>query len=976
MAEIEFRLLGPLEVWRHGQQLAVRGGKPRALLAMLLLHPNEAVGTDRLVDALWGEHPPGGAANALQAHVAALRRALDPSRTRTGVDGVLATCPPGYLLQVDDEGLDIACFERLVAEGRDALPVDPAAGARLLAEALALWRGPALADFVFEPFAHTEAARLEELRLAALEDRLEANLALGYHAEVVPELEALVAAHPLRERLAGQLMVALYRCDRQADASRVYRATRAVLGEELGMEPGLSLRELLQRVLDQDPTLGSPTPFADAELARGTRSNKTAVPAHNLPVELTSFIGRERELKEISGLLGEARLLTLTGTGGSGKTRLALRLARRVLADFPDGVWLVELAALADRSLVGKSLAMALGVREERGPLIDTLKSRLRSARLLVVLDNCEHLVDACAELAHGLLSACEGLRILATSREPLNIAGEVTWPVPGLSLPDEWTFPPLDELNGYAAIRLFTERAAASQPGFVLGADSAEAVVRLCRRLDGTPLAIELAAARVRMLSPQEILQRLDDRFGLLTGRNRDAVARQRTLRATVDWSHDLLRPSERALFRRLSVFAGGWMVADAEHVCADLSAETVFDVLCGLVDKSLVVTEPVAGGVTRYRLLETLRHYAGEQLAAAGEDDATRHRHFNHFLELAERAHEQQLTSAPDAGLALLAAQQDNLRAALLFARAVDPPRLLRLATAMEQLWLAGNLGEGRRWLNDALAHAPEATLERARALHTAGSLATFQQAHAEARQLINESLTLSSSLNDEAGESWAGLSLGLIEFVADDPIEATRHLKRSLAMHEARGDRLGVCRSLIFLATALTHISASKEQGRIELKRALLAAHQLEDGWGEGFALLFLGFADADAGESEVAATHFRGALLTDALGPVRAGALDGLAELAGENDPRRAIRLLGAATGLRERHAGRPPPHLRRRAAATRAQAEQRMDPLTAEEAWNEGRRMTTDEALLYALGDHRPQHDPQVNPDTSTGTGAR
>ncbi|HEY6396954.1 MAG TPA: BTAD domain-containing putative transcriptional regulator, partial [Solirubrobacteraceae bacterium] len=903
-------------------------------------------------------------------------RVLDPNRPKAGAGDVLVTRPPGYLLRVAGDALDIARFERLVVEGRGALPDDPAAAATVLRDALGLWRGPALADFVFEPFAHADVVRLEELRLAALEERVQADLALGRHAELIPELEALLAEHPLRERFAGQLMLALYRGDRQADASGVYHATRAVLVEQLGMEPGPALRELLGRVLDQDVSLGPVGAVARADAPRPGRATAAERPAHNLPVELTSFVGRERELEEVCSLLGGTRLLTLTGTGGSGKTRLALRVARERLGDYPDGVWLAELAALADPSLVGKAVAAALGVREEPAPVIETLQRTLRSARLLVVLDNCEHLIGDCAELAHGLLSACEGLRILATSREPLKIAGEVTWPVPSLALPDTPTLPSLDQLTGYSAIRLFAERAAASQPGFVLAADSAGAVARLCRRLDGVPLAIELAAARVRVLSPQEILQRLDDRFGLLTGGNRETPARQQTLRATVDWSHDLLDRSERELFRRLAVFAGGWSTEDAEQVCTNdqLPSGTVFDDLCQLVGKSLVVVEPAVGGSTRYRLLETLRDYAAKRLAAAGEQAAIRRRHFSYFLQLAERAHEQKMISGSDAGLALLAAQQDNLRAGLVFARAADPRGLLRLATAMEQLWLAGNIAEGRRWLDEALARAPEPTLDRARGLHGAGSLASIQQAHAEARELIQESLALSSSLNDEAGESWARLTLGQIEWFADNAIEARRQLERSHTIHEALGDRLGTSRSLVLLAAVMSHPPTSRARGRKELEQALHTAHELEDGWGEGFALLFLGLAELDAGDREVAATHFRGALRMEALGPIRAGALEGLAELASEKDPRRTMRLLGAATALRERHAGRPPPSIRRRAAAIRARAEQQIDAGATQQAWNEGHRLTPEEALAYALEDQGPHH--AFQPQLSAAASAR
>ena len=815
MIAIEFRVLGPLEVWRGGQQLGVRGAKPRALLAMLLLHAGEAVSTDRLIDALWGERPPASAENALQAHVAALRRALDPDRQNRGADGVLITRAPGYLFRVADDELDIAHFERLVAEGRSALQADPAAAAGLLGEALGLWRGPALAEFAFESFALPEAARLEALRLGALEDRVEADLALGRHGEVVPELEGLLAEHPLRERLAGQLMLALYRCGRQGDASRVFHATRSRLVEELAMEPEPSLRRLLERILEQDPTLDWSAP--DGAIARAANRERTA---HNLPVELTSFVGRERELEEIRSLLHDTRLLTLTGAGGSGKTRLALRAARESVGEYRDGVGLVELAPLADPTLVEASLAAALGVRQQSGPLIDALKRRLDASQLLVVLDNCEHLIEACAELAHDLLSSCERLRILATSREPLSVPGEVTWLVPGLELPDASALPSHEELNRYDAIRLFVERAAATRPGFALESTDAEAVALLCRHLDGTPLAIELAAARARALSPEEILRRLDDRFRLLTGGARGVLGRQQTLRATVDWSHDLLGPSERVLFRRLSVFAGGWTLADAEQVCADeqLPVDAIYDLLCELVAKSLVVTVSAPAVATRYHMLETLRDYAAERLAAADEHQAVGRRHFDHFLQLAEHASEQQQTRGSNARLELLVAHQDNIRTALAFAQTADPAGLLRLATAAEQLWLAGKIVEGLRWLEEALPRAPERTLARVRALNTATALTVLRSAHDEARRLVDESLAIASVLGDRAGEARARVWLGFIDLTGDPP--STRHSEQSLAINEALGDRPGICRSLLFLGIGMSQFAETKEQGCAEV------------------------------------------------------------------------------------------------------------------------------------------------------------
>ena len=954
MIAIEFRLLGPLEVWRGGQQLAVRGAKPRALLAMLLLHAGEAVSTDRLIDALWGERPPPTAANALQAHVAALRRALEPARANRRANGVLATRTPGYLLRVAGDELDIARFERLVGDGRDALPVDPAAAARLFRDALSLWRGPALADFLFEPFAQPEAARLEELRLGALEDRLEADLALGRHAEVVPDLEALVAAHPLRERMAGQLMVALYRCGRQADASRVFHATRSRLVEELAMEPEASLRRLLQRILEHDPTLDWSAPTRATEGANGQR------PAHNLPAELTSFVGRERELGEVRALLRDTRLLTLTGVGGAGKTRLALRAARDAVAGCRDGVWLVELAPLTDPALVETLLATALDVRQQASPLIDALKRRLAAAQLLIVLDNCEHLVQACAELAHELLSCCDQLRILATSREPLHVPGEVTWLVPGLSLPHASTLPTPEELNRYASIRLFVERAAATRPGFVLDSNAAEAVALLCRRLDGIPLAIELAAARTRALTPDEILRRLDDRFRLLTGGARGALERQQTLRATIDWSHDLLDQRERVLFRRLSVFAGGWTLADAEQVCADeqLPVDSICDVLCELVAKSLVVSDSATAGASRYRMLETLRAYAAE-LLAAGDRLAVGRRHFDHFLQLAEHAYEEQQTHGSSAGLETFAAQQDNVRTALAFAESADPAGFLRLATASEQLWLAGKITEGRRWLEQALAQDPEPTLARIHALNAATVLTILQSEHEQARRLIDESLAIASALGETAGEARARVWLGFLGLTLDPP--ETHQSERSLAMNEALGDRLGICRSLLFVGIGMTQFADRKQQGYEALQRVVQMARELGDDWCGAFARIFLGWVELETGQRELAATNLRGALLTEALGPIRGTALDAFATLAAEHNPRRAIRLVAASAALRERDGGRPPAWLRRKAAAARARGEEQLDPLDAQRAWEEGTRMTTEETIACALRDHEPQH---------------
>ncbi|HEV2238806.1 MAG TPA: AAA family ATPase, partial [Ktedonobacterales bacterium] len=481
--------------------------------------------------------------------------------------------------------------------------------------------------------------------------------------------------------------------------------------------------------------------------------------AHNLPIQLTSFIGREREVAEVTQLLATARLVTLTGSGGCGKTRLALRAGADALDRFDDGVWLVELAPLADPAHVTQAVATALGVPAEPGrPLLATLTEHLRARHLLLVLDNCEHLVAACAGLADALLHACPHLTILATSREPLVIEGEHSFHVPSLGLPEAGQTPTLARVAACEAARLLIERATAAQPDFALTERNATAVEQLCRRLDGIPLALELAAARVRALTVEQVAQRLDDRFHLLTGGSRKALPRQQTLRALIDWSHDLLTPAERTLFRRLAVFAGGWTLEAAEEVCSgDVVAPTdVLDLLARLVDKSLVLADEQQAAA-RYHLLETVRQYAGEKLLEAGEAESLRDRHLTCFLALAEEAHSHSGTVEQYAWARRLAAEYDNLRTALEWSRAQpsETELELRLAGAMMFAWLAfGHLSAGRAALEQALARSnPHArTQARARALAMAGQLAGMQMDVAAASALHSESVAIYRELGDK--------------------------------------------------------------------------------------------------------------------------------------------------------------------------------------------------------------------------------
>ncbi|MEU4530940.1 BTAD domain-containing putative transcriptional regulator [Micromonospora ureilytica] len=675
---MRFRILGPTQVvLADGREVPVGGPRLRTLLVLLLLDAGRVVSAERLIDGLYGEHPPRGAANALQSQVSRLRQALSAEHDPVEFH------PAGYRLAVDPGDVDAYRFERLAEAGRRALvDGDWSRAAAVLREALELWRGPALADAVGAAGAPAQAARLEELRLAATEDRVEADLASGAPGALIAELRELVVAHPLRERLRGQLMRALAALGRSAEALAEFEDARHTLAEQLGVDPSAELAAVHLAVLRGEERL-------------------SAEPA--LPSQLTTFVGREEELNRVGGLLGERRLVTLTGPGGAGKTRLAIEAAGRV-----DGeVRLVELAGLADGSDVPQAVLSALGLRDAglRAPAepgrqtIDRLVEALAERRLLLVLDNCEHVLVDAARLAARLLSACPALRVLATSREPLGLAGEALCPLSGL------TVPPLGasalDADDYAAVSLFAQRAVDVAPDFTVTPSNVEMVLRICRSLDGLPLAIELAAARLRALSVAEVAARLDDRFRLLSTGSRAVPPRHRTLRAVVGWSWDLLDDAERDVARRLTVFAGGATLEAAGRVCGLPTSEFV-DALTGLVDKSFV---EMTGG--RYRMLETVRAFCAERLAEAGEADQLRRAHTAYFLEFAWTASDHLRSAEQLHWLRRLDAERDNLHAALRRATAAgEASDAAGMVAALSfYWWLRGMRGEGARLASDVL-------------------------------------------------------------------------------------------------------------------------------------------------------------------------------------------------------------------------------------------------------------------------------
>ena len=660
-------MLGPFEVRADDGAFAdVPGARLRGLLIALALEPGHVVPKARLVDWIWGENPPADAANALQRLVSRLRKALP--------DGSIEGQPNGYRLTVAPEAVDAVRFERLVGQART--DEDP----RLLREALALWRGAAMQDIGLQESAAFDAAatRLEGLRLAATEDRFDAETS---SAELVTELTDLVAAHPVRERLVAALMRALAAAGRDSEALLVYQRTREALADTLGVDPSPELSAVHVALLR-------------GELGRREETRKT-----NLRAELTSFVGKDTDVAAVRGLVVGHRLTTLIGPGGSGKTRLATETARTLLGDLPDGAWLVELAAsgdgdVAQAALTGLGLRDALLGASPNADPVDGLIAAIRERDALLILDNCEHVIEAAAAFADRVLGECRRLRILATSREPLGITGEALWQVEPLAVPDDDS-----GIESSPAVRLLRDRAGAVRKDLGTDAHTLSTMVRVCRALDGMPLAIELAAARLRTMTIEQLANRLDDRFRLLTSGSRTALPRHKTLRAVVDWSWELLTDAERTVLRRLSVFSGGASLEAAEHVCSGDAVEPdqVLELVTSLAEKSLLVTE--SDGAPRYRMLTTIKEYAADRLAEAGESDLARQAHLAYFTQLTETAEPHLRRAEQLEWLATLEADHDNLSAALRGAIAAgDAAAAMRLASAAGWFWwLGGRRTEG---------------------------------------------------------------------------------------------------------------------------------------------------------------------------------------------------------------------------------------------------------------------------------------
>lgn len=950
-AGLELRLLGGFAVLRRGVPLTApwRTDKARTLVKLLALAPGHALHREQVLEWLWPGRDPATAANNLYFVVHATRRVLDDGAGALGTtslrfrDGVLRLAPPGGL------ATDVAAFEAAARAAGD----DPAACER----ALALYAGGLLPEDRYEDWATGPREALREAYLGLLGRLADLHARRGAWDAVIAPLERILAEDATREEAHAGLLRAFAATGRRSRALRQYAELRATLRRELDAEPDPATQALYAAIL------------------AGRHRAPVPAPPGNLPAAPTRFIGREREIAAVARLLAPgdaahgARLVTLTGSGGCGKTRLALAVARELAEQYPDEAWLVELAALADPALVPGAVARALGVREVPGqPLAETLAAHTRPKRLLLVLDNCEHLLDACAELAAWLLAACPRLRVLATSRAALRVPGEAVWRVPSLGLP-----PAPEELRrGTArretvlaseAARLLLDRIGLHRPGFTLAPGDEAAVAAICRVLDGIPLALELAAARVGHLALGDVATRLGDLLGLLTTGDRAVLPRHRTLRAVLEWSDSLLDAEARALLRRLAVFAGGGALAAIEAICDDPAGgapASILDALARLVDQSLVQIDE-EGGELRYRLLEMTRQFVGERRGGAGEDEALRDRHLAYYLSLAEaiepRLHGAEQTRWLDA----LDREQDNLRAALGWALGRgDAERALRLGAALRWYWETRWMqAEGREWLGRALA-LPGAARHPARAgvLLALGAMARRSLGDGPAEASLIEARRLAEALGLHSVKGQALVNLSYIRASQGRLAEAEACLRESLSALRAAGDRNGIDSTLIALGeharlrddypAAVAHYEEAIGAARAIGHRAHVAlAH-----YNLGFALLRLG--DAAGGRSALAeSAHLSRALRKGGIEGPTLEAAGAVAGVAGEY--LRAVHFLGAAQAWHEA-AGRvvrdPADEAEHRHYA--ALARDALGAAAYAAAWNEGRALPLGESFAGAL----------------------
>jgi predicted ATPase/DNA-binding SARP family transcriptional activator/DNA-binding CsgD family transcriptional regulator/Tfp pilus assembly protein PilF len=996
-------------------QDAWRLRKAAALVKVLALAPDHRMHREQAMVLLWPDSGRKAASNSLRSTLHTTRKVLDPamdSRYLASKDESLVLCPEG------DLWVDVDAFEQAAATARSAKePV-------IYRAALDLYEGDLLPEDRYEEWTVGRREELRQLYLAMLVELAGLHEERDEHGLAIEALRKATAKEPILEEAHVSLMRLHALLGRPERALAQYERLRDVLSRQLGARPAASSRRLRDEI-----AAGSLPMTPSVDLLR--EKVRPGVGKHNLPVSRTSFVGREQEMIEVKRVLAMTRLLTLTGAGGSGKTRLALEVARDLIGSYPDGVWLVELAPLSEPRLVAQEVAGALQVLERPGqPLTDTLVDALRAKELLLVLDNCEHLVEAAAHLVDTLLDSCPHLRVLATSRESLGISGEVNWVVPLLSLPAKE-----EETNGEAtiesrmrseALRLFVDRARLRLHDFELTQANASAVARVCLKLDGIPLAIELATARMGALAVEQVAQRLDVSLDVLTGASRVAAPRQQTLRATIDWSHKLLSEAEQTFFRRLSVFAGGWTLEAAEAVCSGGGVEEndVLDLLGRLVDKSLVVAGAPRGGVMRYRMLEPLRQYAREKLEEDGEADEVHNRHAAFFLAVAEEAEPELAGQQQRVWVERLEAEHGNLREALPWVLRRRPELALRLGSALWRFWFTrGYLKEGIRWMERVLDEGePAASPARVKALEGMGWLSQCQGNHERARATYEEMLKQSRELGDKGNIATALNSLGTVaaqqgdseraRVLLQENLEAIEELEaegdlvtklkrfhalnllgylaiseesdytrgttlweESLALAREAGDNNRVGNALSNLGYAAL-LQGDYERAKARSEEALTLAHELGSA-GVDFtpiALVNLGLATLGLSEHELAMNSFEESLvMIQDMGRTLQviETLEGMASLAGAmGKATHAAQLWGAAEAARE-VAGLPLSTGDRTLHKSHlASARSQLGETAWEEALAEGRAMSLDEAAEYALSEETNQPESTIVQEAS------
>jgi predicted ATPase/DNA-binding SARP family transcriptional activator/DNA-binding CsgD family transcriptional regulator len=945
------------------------------------------------MELLWPDLHPEAALNNLHYALRVARRTLEPPALASNAPSRYLRLRSGQLTLCPDSPLwvDVEAFEEAVATARHAIP-EPAA----FRAAIDLYTGDLLPQDRYEAWAEQRRAELRGLYLTLL---LEVGALYEERKEFELGIEALgrvVAQEPTHEGAHVGLMRLHALLGRRTEALGQYERLREAPLKDLGTEPEAAATRLQQEIwAGTFPPADSPPASFLPQEEEAPSSPAGAARRHNLPLARTSFIGRERERLEAKRLLAMTRLLTLTGVGGCGKTRLGLEVARELVGAYPDGVWLVELAPLSDPTLIAQAIAQALSVREQPGrALTETLEDTLRTKKMLLVVDNCEHLMEVVVRLVDALLDSCPDLRILATSRERLNTAGEVNWVVPSLTVPDVRRPSTSQELEAYESVRLFLERARQRDPSFVLSVRNAQAISQVCRRLEGIPLAIELAAGRMGVLSAQQLSKRLDDYLMLLSRGSRTTDPRHRSMRATLEWSHELLSELEQVLFRRLSVFAGGWTLEAAEEVCSgeEIEEGEVLDVLSELVERSLVVTEAGHEEVPRFRMLEPIRQYGRELLEESGESEAVQSRHTEYYLRLAEQADAKEAQpefrrARPLAWLRQMEAEHANLRAALSWWVDEDTEHPdgyaepeggrvelgLRLAAALFWFWNTHDyLSEGRSYLERALSGRrsdPTTASLRARALDGAGWLTGFQGDMGAGKALVEEGLALYRQLGDEEGIASALTNLGMFAVLGQREDIPLTTVMEELGELKPRLENRTTLAYLLILE-GLTALSQGDLQHSVALhEESLELFRQTQDTRGILNCLLHLGGIALAGGDYERALSLLRETLRlaweSDFTVQIQVS-LHGLASVAASREqPVRAARLWGAVEGIEEDYGVHLTPmalsftDYEGRLKLARSQ----LDEEAWSRAWAEGKAMPQERAVEYALSEEEEEHEP-------------